>query len=297
MSVSPGRNRGWFSKDAPSKALLVTGLLAAIGYGCASALAQLERIPFVDGASWNRVQPLKVELETVPEPEQAYDALFSEVALLEPGAPCPKVEAGKEGDVLVLVPGLPSDGREWWPALLQLSRTHPQAIFMFRWSADKKRDTLVDALTRGLDRLAACMVGAKRIRVIAHSAGGVLASFAAGRMRLPPKAPRVEVLTVASPLAGTAIRSEETPDPEASFVIELGGTYPPYPGPAQGVMVIHFRTHAPADPDMRPSRSGHSPNDPQVGVRGAREVDLPEALGHGEALAYVCAQLGDPKSF
>ena len=147
--MSPALNRGWLSEDARSKALLVTALVAAISCGCAIARAQLERLPFVGGASWHRVLPLKVDLETAPEPEKAYDALFSELALLEPGAPCPKLDAGEEGDPLVLIPGISGDGREWWPAMLQLGRTHPKAIFMFRWSAQKKRGALVDTLTRG----------------------------------------------------------------------------------------------------------------------------------------------------
>jgi pimeloyl-ACP methyl ester carboxylesterase len=277
--------------------LLVAAIVAAISCGCATVGAQLERLPFLGGVSWHRVLSLKVDLQTAPQPEKSYNALFSDVALLEPGAPCPKLDAGEEGDPIVLVPGITGDGREWWPALLQLGRTQPQGIFMFRWSAQKKRGALVDAFARGLERLASCMVGTERIRVVAQSAGGVLASFAAGRMHLAQQAPRVEVLTVASPLAGTGLQPDGAPDPEDRFIVELGGTYPPYPGPAQGVTVVHLRTQAPSDPVMRPSSSGHWPNDPQVGVRGARQVDLPQSLGHDEALAYVCARLGDGKSF
>jgi pimeloyl-ACP methyl ester carboxylesterase len=278
--------------------LLVMAFAVAISCGCATARAQLERLPGVGAASWHRVLPPEVDLETAPKPEEAYAALFSELALLEPGAPCPKLDAEAEGgDPFVLVHGIGGDGREWWPALLHLGRAHPRAIFMFRWSAQKERGALVDALARGLERLAACMVGAERIWVVAHSAGGVLASFAAGRMHLSPQAPRVEVLTVASPLAGTGMQPEQEPDAEARFLVELGGSYPPYPRSAQEVTVVHLRTHAPSDPVMRSSPSGHWPNDPWVGVRGARQVDLPEPLGHDEALGYVSAQLGDGRSF
>ena len=166
---------------------------------------------------------------------------------------------------------------------------------MFRWVPYDERDAITHRLAAGISRLAECLPGSEgRLLVIAHSAGGVVASFAVSRMRLPAsttKTPWVTVLTVASPLAGTVKRAPNADGKEQlAFVLDLGTSIPAYPAAAPGVHAVHLRTHPPADSIMEPY-GGLCPNDPGIGVPGAPQLDLPEGLDHPGALQFVVGEV------
>jgi len=103
----------------------------------------------------------------------------------------------------------------------------------------------------------------------------------------------VTVLTVASPLAGTVSRSGNAGGAEeATVMLDLGSAIAAYPEAARGVRVLHLRTQYPADSVMKPSL-GRTPNDPSIGVPGARQVNLPDTLNHMTALHYVAERVAD----
>ncbi len=202
---------------------------------------------------------------------------------------CPASAAG--APTYVVVHGLGGDGVETRRTLELLRRARPAGVFLFRWFPWSSRDALVSQLSRGVSTLGWC--GTTPVVVLAHSAGGVLASLAAARVVAPPTAPPgwLTVVTVASPLAGTVAPARRDDQQLLMFFLDLG-TATHYPAPARGVRVLHLRTSPPADPDMA-AFLGHAPNDVGVGVPGARQIDLPRALTHSGAMVYVGRRLAD----
>jgi alpha-beta hydrolase superfamily lysophospholipase len=156
---------------------------------------------------------------------------------------------------------------------------------------------LVEELSAGVSRLSTCLSGhGHPIVLLAHSAGGVIASFAAARINVPVGVtlPGVFIMTVASPLAGTMARiSAADGTAEPRFVMDLGTAITSYPAAAFGVQVVHLRTSFPADPHMEVTKEGHLPNDPSVGVAGARQINLPVELSHDASLLYVARKIAD----
>jgi hypothetical protein len=169
-------------------------------------------------------------------------------------------------------------------------------MFMFRWVPYEERDSLVEQLAAGVSRLTQCFAGrAGPIIVLAHSAGGIIASYAASLITVPAGTalPYVHVLTIAAPLAGVLGRPG-TEDGTASgpFIMEMGTAYTPYSRPAYGVEVVHLRTSYPADVHMKPD-GDHLPNDPAIGVVGAPQIDLPAAVTHDQSVMCVARQVAD----
>jgi hypothetical protein len=176
--------------------------------------------------------------------------------------------------IYVLVHGVGGEGLEMQRTSALLMAARPASIFAFRWVPWNEREALVSELSGGLSRLAWCGNAERRIVVIAHSAGGVLASLAVGHV-VPPRGVHdgwLMLLTVSAPLAGTLSGPLRERDPELLFFFDLGSAQP-YSKPAAGVRVLHLRTQAPADREMAPML-GHVPNDAGVGVPGALQVDL-----------------------
>ncbi len=193
--------------------------------------------------------------------------------------------------IYVLVPGVGGDSPEVQRTVPLIASSSPGAVLVFRWAPWDERDALVARLADGLSVVAECMPAS--LIVVAHSSGGVLASLAAGRVKGPRGAaqPWLTVITVASPLAGAVVGRQRDSTEDLMFYFDLG-LAPKYPRPAPGVRVVHLRTQAPADREMKPLL-GHSPNDTRVGVPGARHVDLPRSLTHAGALVYVARRLAD----
>ena len=195
--------------------------------------------------------------------------------------------------IVVLVHGVGGDGPEMEDVVPRFDDSRPRALFMLRWVPYDERDAIASRLAAGISRIAACVPDSRgRIIVIAHSAGGVLTGFAAGRLRLPAgEQPWVHLITVASPLAGTVRRTGNADgSQEAVFMLDLGTRILAYPAAARGVHVVHLRTHAPADPIMQNS-GDLFPNDVHIGVPGAAQVELPGELGHSDALVFVAREM------
>ncbi|MBK7864701.1 MAG: hypothetical protein IPJ65_40095 [Archangiaceae bacterium] len=208
------------------------------------------------------------------------------------GAACRAlVGEDRGGPVYVLVHGAGGDGLEVTRARELLLPARHDALLLFRWVPWELRDTLVANLASGLSQVARCAPG--RGMVLSHSAGGVLASLAAGRVQAPPGAPGpwLTVATIAAPLAGEVAGPRRSSEEELLVMLDFGAAQR-YPRPAPGVRVLHLRTQLPGDPMMKPVL-GHLPNDVRVGVPGARQVDLPPSLNHNGALVYVARRLAD----
>jgi pimeloyl-ACP methyl ester carboxylesterase len=219
---------------------------------------------------------------------RAYGQQFAPVKL---GSECPTAPADRRrGPVLVLVHGIGGDGLEWVPVVPTLAALDPVAIYMYRWFFPRERGELLDGLVNGLQALAACYPEAK-LELVAHSAGGVLSSFAASRIALPEHS-ALRILTVASPLAGSGMRTGlDVEDDNTRFLMHLGGVIPGYPEAAARVSVVHLRTQWPADSAMKPNSAGYSPNDPSAVVKGARLVELPDTVDHDTSLLHVAREL------
>lgn len=199
------------------------------------------------------------------------------------------VDTRVSAPILVVVHGIGGDGPEWENALSMLVRTRPAGVFLFRWGAMEHRDAMVHHLARGLSQLARC--SKKRVTLLAHSAGGVLSSFAASQIEVPD-GQSVEVVTVASPLAGTLARPADAHDAQLFFLFDLGTRLTHYPPAAPRVAVWHLRTSYPSDRVMKPGEDGVSPNEPLTGVPGATTVDLAPQLSHVGALTWVARRIG-----
>ncbi len=224
-------------------------------------------------------------------PGTAYRNLFEPLplGLSSPGCEVFSSLVGGPDDVpiLVMVHGIGGDGAEWENSLSLLLRAEPRATFMFRWVSMGSRDAMVSRLAMGVTRLSHCTH--HPILILAHSAGGVLASYAAGLIAAESE---VKLVTVASPLAGTlARRPAETGEEQLYFLFDLGSRITTYPPAAKSVQVFHLATQYPADHVMAPGQDGTAPNDPQVGVPGATHLTLPADLSHVGALSYVARRI------
>ncbi len=175
--------------------------------------------------------------DLTPKSPDVYRERFLPLPLVDPGFDCGELVRrvrDPSSPIVVLVPGIGGDGPEMVSALATLMQTPPASIFMFRWVPYDERDAITRRLAEGISRLAECLPGSEgRLLVVAHSAGGVAASFAVSRIHLPAstqKVPWVTVLTVASPLAGTVPRAPNAEGKEAlAFVLDLGTSIPVYP--------------------------------------------------------------------
>ena len=75
-------------------------------------------------------------------------------------------------------------------------------------------------------------------------------------------------------------------------MLDFGTRITEYPVAPTSVATVHLRTQYPGDQVMKP-KDGLAPNDPAVGIPGARQVDLPATLTHDEALVYVAQKIAD----
>ncbi len=218
--------------------------------------------------------------------------------VLDQETPCPAItgelNGTRKGPVFLLVHGVKGANEEWYPVMPVLEAMHPAGMFMFRWNATQVRQTILDTLGPGMDRIVACYPK-HQVFVLAHSAGGVLMSFEASRLVVGEP---ITVYTVASPLAGVGYHAAgDEEDDNTRFLNDLGAIKKQYLPAAPNVTVVHLRTSYPADTVMKPNAYGRAPNQKGVGVEGAREVDLPDNLGHDDSLLWVVKQLAAGKRF
>lgn len=218
-------------------------------------------IPAADQAGW-----------AVATPEPAPGRFDRRLVAAEPrcdGAP-----------VTVAVHGWFGAGPEWEASLASL----PGDVWFYRWSPFQAGEDIFAGLAEGLAALDDC---GRPVYVLAHSAGGVVASKSSGRFAAP-EAP-ITVLTVASPIGGIGLK-DPVAEPEGPFARHFGERIEDYAAPPEGVRVLHLRTSPASDPFSR-VRKGHDPV--AVRVPGATVVDLPVELGHDASLVWVAERLGD----
>jgi|GEM_PF-1437357 len=205
--------------------------------------------------------------------------------------PCPYLASGDSaGPVYIFIHGISGPGPEWWPVIPTLMANQPSAMFLFRWNVTQQRALIIDSLVTGLNRITKCHPGITPI-VLAHSAGGVVISFAANRLTVDSSR-SLEIFTVASPLSGAGLHNRaEEEEGENRFMRDLGSTKTGFPAAAAHVHVTHYRTSYPGDLVMEPKFGQHAPNQPGVGVQGATETDLPKQLTHDGSLLFVARKM------
>lgn len=200
------------------------------------------------------------------------------------------------GPVFITVAGIGGDSPHWQDAIDALEQMSPRAIFLFRWVPYEGLEPLTERFARGVNLITRCLPGAAgRTVVLAHSAGGVVASMAADQLVAADPEHTLTVLTVASPLAGVneggeRIRGVARP----KILFDLGGKIDGYPAADPTVRFVHLRTDPIADGVMRLRPQAHSPNDPRIGVPSAAQLDLPPHLGHVDAFVWVARNLPLP---
>jgi len=233
-----------------------------------------------------------------PSRPDAYKERFEPLPLADAAFACEKLTPlvrDPSSPILVMVHGVGGDAEETEESLPLLMAGPHASIFLFRWVSYDSRDAVAARLAAGISKLSHCVPSSEgRLLILAHSAGGVLSSFAASRIQLPAattKVPWLTILTVASPLSGTMARAVR-PDgaEESALLLDFGTAISTYPAAAPGVRVVHLRSQAPADSVMTPYK-GHVPNNPKVGVPGAPQLDLPDHLSHNGALVYVAGEI------
>lgn len=206
--------------------------------------------------------------------------------------PCPYLASSpKPGrPVYILVHGVRGPGAEWWPVIPTLTASNPEGIFFFRWNVTQSRAQIIDSLVTGINRIAACHPQGYPV-VLAHSAGGIVVSYAASHFSIPT-GQSLDILTVASPLSGVGLHQKAEDDSgEQRFMVDLGAMKTGFPAAAPNVRVTHFRTQFPGDTVMEPRFGQHAPNQPGVGVKGATEIDLPNNQTHDGSLLFVVRRL------
>jgi hypothetical protein len=212
--------------------------------------------------------------------------------IVTPDVPCQYLAASQEPGrpVYILVHGIRGPGPEWWPVVATLNANSPEGIFLFRWNVTQQRTEIIDSLVTGINRIAACHPAGLPV-VLAHSAGGVVASFAVSRLTIE-QGQTLDVFTVASPLSGAGLHNkEEDADGTNRFMKDLGATKTGFAAAAPNVRVTHFRTQYPGDLVMEPKFGQHAPNQAGIGVTGATEIDLPDNLTHDGSLLFVARRL------
>lgn len=277
--------------------VIALGLVVLLAASCAGLLGP---VAISHAAGWSGWFTARIDAgETgAPDTKSRYLGRFADLPLGLSTPPCDEVRARVQypgRPFVVAVHGVEGDGPEWWPAMPVLAAARPAALLMFRWVPYDERDPITLGLAVGVSRLLECAGDlASGLVVLAHSAGGIVASYAASRIAVPASwgDKPVVIVTVASPLAGTVDRARNTDGrAEAKFILDLGSAISSYPAAARGVTAVHLRTQYPADGVMKPTAGGHRPNEPGIGVPGARELEVPADVGHVPALAWAAEEL------
>jgi pimeloyl-ACP methyl ester carboxylesterase len=204
----------------------------------------------------------------------------------------PRLPALKPGTerLYVLVPGLLGYGWEWDAPVARL-RAAPKVDFVVFWwqpwgSIDRAARELDDVLSRAL---VAAPPSVREIVVVAHSAGGLVAAHAIGRLPSPPR--KLTLVTIGAPFAGMHICPWSEVDViHAPLMLSVASVYHRYPQPPAGVEVIEYVTSYPADPVMQPHWGTEvAPRD--VGPTGARRIEVDPRLDHNLVVDMVMRDL------
>jgi pimeloyl-ACP methyl ester carboxylesterase len=174
--------------------------------------------------------------------------------------------------VVILVHGAFGFGDEWREVVDTVRARPKTALMAFSWGGPWTRnpDLAAEALRRLVQRAIDEAPPGAQIVVIAHSAGGALASYAAERLHVPPGR-RVRVLSIAAPegMNLAPYRPEREVDTPLGFAV---GGEQARPGPiAPGVDYVEYET---AD----------APPHPAIARPGVRRVYLGARVGHTESV-------------
>jgi hypothetical protein len=206
------------------------------------------------------------------------------VDALHPALPRPRRDASR---LFVLVPGVLGYGWEWDGAVKALRHSQDADFFVFWWepwsSLRRASDELHDTLERALYTSPPSV---KKIVVVAHSAGGMVAAHALAHLIVPPGR-QLLLVTIGTPFAGMMGPPFSIDDPlDSPVMIGIMGTFRRYPKPPPGVSVVEYVTSWPADPVMQP-RYGHEVAPPNIGPRGARRISVDPHFDHNQIVSKV----------
>jgi len=204
----------------------------------------------------------------------------------------PRLPALKPGTerLFVLVPGLLGYGWEWDKPVARLRATPKVDFVVFWWepwgSVDRAARELDDVLWRAM---VSAPPSVREIVVVAHSAGGLVAAHAVGRLPSPPR--KLTLVTIGAPFAGMHICPwSEVDILHAPLMLSVAAVYHRYPPPPAGVDVIEYVTAWPADPVMQP-HWGTTPSRSDVGPAGARRIEVDPKLDHNDVIDRVMNDL------
>jgi hypothetical protein len=178
--------------------------------------------------------------------------------------------------LVILVHGAFGFGSEWREVVAHTRARKRVAMLAFAWGGPwtRKPSLAAEALRRLVQEAVDSAPPRAEIVVIAHSAGGALVSYIAERLRVPPNARRVRIVSIAAPdgMNLAPYRPDTTVDTPLGFAV--GGEQPPLGPVAAGVDYVEYATE---DPPRRPLPSR----------AGARRVWLGARVGHLESVPLV----------
>ena len=184
--------------------------------------------------------------------------------------------------VVILVHGAFGFGDEW-RQVVETVRARPHAeLVAFSWSGPwtRKPSLPAEALRRLVQRAVDAAPPRAEILVLAHSAGGALASYVAERLRVPAGR-RVRVVSIAAPegMNLSPYRPEREVDTPLGFAV--GGEQSPPRPIAPGVDYVEYVTDDPPPPPP----PGSPP--PPRARPGVRRVYLGHRVGHTESVGVA----------
>jgi pimeloyl-ACP methyl ester carboxylesterase len=210
--------------------------------------------------------------------------------VVEAGRPrLPALKPGTER-LFVLVPGLLGYGWEWDAPVARLRATPGVDFVVFWWEPWGSVDRAARELDSVLEHaLADAPPSVREIVVVAHSAGGLIAAHAVGRLAPPSR--KVTLVTIGAPFAGMHICPWSEVDViHAPLMLGVAAVYHKYPTPPPGVDVLEYITKWPADPVMHP-HWGTSPSRDDVGPARARRIEVDPKLDHNFVIDRVMNDL------
>lgn len=191
----------------------------------------------------------------------------------------------------LIVPGVLGYGWEWDGAVDALRTAAGVDFAVFWWNPWQSLSKAAGELARVVQiALFTAPRSVREVVLVAHSAGGMVAAFAAGKLRVPPER-RVRVVTIGAPFAGMMAMPfvEEDPVRSPTMIAVTGrfGAYPPVP---PGVEVVQYVTAWPSDPVMRPL-FGHQPAAPRIGPLPARRIPVDPKMDHNRFVSEIVLTL------
>jgi hypothetical protein len=201
----------------------------------------------------------------------------------------PPLKPGTER-LFVLVPGLLGYGWEWDAPVAKLQAAPKVDFVVFWWepwgSVDRAARELAAVLTAAQ---ASAPPSVREIIVVAHSAAGLVAAHAIGKLAPPSR--QLTLVTIGAPFAGMHICPWSEVDViHAPLMLGIAAVYHKYPPPPPGVEIIEYVTSYPSDPVMHPYW-GKSAAPPDVGPAGARRIPVDPHLDHNFVVDKVISDL------